>query len=113
MLTCAVTDFSGGQNRRAVSPVLAVPPMPVEEDEMGEQCTVRRGLPNFEQLLDRRSRSAFLLRVKLHDVKGRRPRGITFLVRPCLCCTGWCTSLLRETLYADLPNSPRFLDFGH
>jgi len=69
MLTYVVTNFSCGQNRGAVSPVFAVPTMPIEEDEMVDHCTVRRRLSNLEQQLDGGGRSAFLLWVELHDVE--------------------------------------------
>jgi len=53
--------------------------MPVEEDEMGEHRTVRRGFSNLEEVLDRCGRSTFALRVELYDVKGWRGRRVTFL----------------------------------
>jgi hypothetical protein len=72
MLTCAVTNLSCGQNRGAVPPVFAVPAMPIEEHEMDDDCTVRRRLSHLEQQLHGGGRSAFLLRVELHDVKRGR-----------------------------------------
>jgi hypothetical protein len=69
MLTCAVTNLSGGQNRGAVPPVLAVPTMSIEKHEMADHCTVRRAFSNPEQLLDRGAGSAFLLWVERDDVK--------------------------------------------
>ena len=79
--------------------MLAVPAVPIEEDEMHVPLTIERLLHPVE-LLNRGARSAKLLGIEQANVE----RGW---------CTGWCILDLPRDRTATLPNYPRFLDFGH
>jgi hypothetical protein len=69
MLSCASTSFLSVRHGRTIPAVLAVPPMPVEENQMGSNRTVRDLFGDPKELLDRRCRTALLLGIEGANVK--------------------------------------------